>query len=251
MGALAGDENTQADNLNEDRMKTGAEIRPGGFNWLLPVLGALGFGIGFALSQAFMATIFNIAHNAVADIFSYTKTGAQYGILRGIIVGGIGGAGLGLAFKNKANAFYFALTGAVGFSLAFALVISIKADIVHGLGDAIIRVWGGPHLLSGLELSLAHGLGVGIFVGAIGSFITGLASSKNRLMSALLLGITGTLWFANAFAFAYAIYNGDLDSSWNGLGGAIGGAVLGLTLAIYFKILDRPRQPGPAIEPPA
>lgn len=50
------------------------------------------------------------------------------------------------------------------------------------------------------------------------------------------LGIAGGLWFAMAFAFEAVFFNGDVCTSWNGWGGALGWAVLGFTLALYDKV---------------
>ena len=77
-----------------------------GFNWMLPLFGAVGFGIGFALTGAIMFTIYNLAQNAFANTFPGTGVGSEVGIPRGLTVGAIGGAALGLAFKDKTLAFF-------------------------------------------------------------------------------------------------------------------------------------------------
>ena len=118
-------------------------------------------------------------------------------------------------------------------------MISLDPSVVPDLGRAIIRLMGGPVFLSSLETSLARGLGAGAIVGAIGGAVLGLASPKGRIVSSLLLGFTGAIGFANAFAFGFSIFDGNLRSSWNGLGGAMGGAIFGVTLALYYKILDK------------
>jgi hypothetical protein len=217
-----------------------------GFNWLLPLFGAIGFGVGFAVSGAINATILDIAKNSFKDVFPGTGVGPMVGITRGVIVGAIGGAGLGLAFKDKVYALYFALTGAVGFAIAFALVISLDPDIVPELGRTIIKFMGGPENLSMHEVSLSHGLGTGTIVGAIGGLVLGFASAKGRIMSSILLCLTGMIWFANAFAFGSSIYNGDMHSPWNGWGGAIGGAIFGFTLALYYMLHDKMHPISPA-----
>ena len=209
------------------------------FNWKLPLFGAIGFWVGFAFTNAIGATKFNIATNALADIFPNTRVGLEAGLLRGIIVGGAGGGALGLAFKDKTRAIYFSLIGAAGFAIAFTLVISLGPNIVPDLGRTIIRLMGGPSsYLSSFETSLAHGLGTGAIVGAIGGSILGLASPKGRLVSCLLLCFTGVIWFGNAFAFASTLPLGEASFSWEGLAGAVGGAIFGLTLALCYKIGD-------------
>jgi hypothetical protein len=210
-----------------------------GFNWMLLLFGAIGFWVGFAFTNAISVTIHNIAQNAFADVFPNTGVGPEVGILRGTIVGGIGGAALGLAFKDKIHAIYFSLTGAIGFAIAFALVISLDPSSVPDLGRTIIRLMGGPRYLSSFETSLAHGLGAGAIVGAIGGLILGLASTKGRIVSCLLLCFTGVIWFGNAFAFASTLPSGDPSFSWDGWAGAVGGAIFGLTLALYYKIHDK------------
>jgi hypothetical protein len=210
-----------------------------GFNWKLPLFGAIGFGISFALMNAIMLTIYNIAKNRVADVFPGTGVAPGESIFIGIIVGAIGGGAMGLAFKDKMLAFHFSLTGAMGFAIAFSVAISLIPSAVSDLGEAIIRLMGGSGYLSSFEFSLARGLGAGAIIGSIGGLGLGLASPKGRIASSLLLCFTGALWFANAFAFGSAIYEGDFHSSWNAWGGAIGGAIFGLTLALFYKIYDK------------
>lgn len=210
-----------------------------GFNWMLPLFGAVGFGVGFALMGAIMLTIFNLAQNSFAQAFPGSGAGPEVGILRGLIVGAIGGAALGLAFKDIKTCLFFLSTGAIGFAIAFTLVISLDPSVVPELGRAIIRLMGGPIFLSSFETPLAHGLGAGAIVGAIGGATLGLASPEGRIVSSLLLCFTGAIWFANAFAFGSSIFDGNLYSSWNGLGGALGGTIFGLTLALYYKIHDK------------
>jgi hypothetical protein len=238
-----GSEDRQLKKAQADEGKSGHETqyKGEGFNWLLPMFGAIGFGVGFAYQCAIWATMYNIAQNSFADVFPNTGVGPEVGMLRGISVGAIGGAALGLAFKDKIHALYFSLTGAIGFAIAFALVISIDPSIGSNLGWTIIGFMGGPAFLSSFETSLANGLGAGAIVGAIGGLILGLASTKGRILSSLLFCFTGAIWFANAFALGNAIKGG--CSSWNGWGGAIGGAIFGLTLTLFYKIFDKV-QPG-------
>lgn len=209
------------------------------FNWRLPLFGAVGFGVGFALRCAIMATMYNLAQNGLADAFPGTGVGPEVGVARGIVVGVIGGAALGLAFKDKIHAVYFSLAGAIGFAIAFALVISLDPRVVPDLGRAIIRLMGGPGTLSTFETALAHGLGAGAIVGAIGGAVLGLASPKGRLVPALLLCLVGAISFANTFAFGSAIMEAGLCSLWNGWGGAVEGALFGLTLGLYQRIQGR------------
>jgi hypothetical protein len=211
------------------------------FNWKLPMLGAIGFGIGFAIMGAIMLTIYNIAQNAFSDISGH-RVGIEVGALRGIVVGGVGGAGLGLALQDKMRAFYFSLAGAIGFGIAFALVISIDSFQISEIGWSIISLMGGPAGYLSLEAGLASGLGIGTIVGAFGGVALGLASPKYRIISCILLGFAGIISFANVFAFGDIIFDGDFYSSWNALGGAIGGAAIGAALALYYIISDRIQQ---------
>jgi hypothetical protein len=209
------------------------------YNWNLPLFGAIGFGISFALMGAIMLTIYNIAQNFFAYAFGEVKAGIETGALRGIVVGGIGGAALGLAHKDKKHAYYFALAGAVGFGIAFALVISINSHFVSEIGWTIIELMGGPAGVPSLEAELAQGLGIGTIIGAVGGLGLGLASPKYRAISSLLLCVAGIIVFGNIFAFGSIVYDGRLNSSWNAWGGALGGAILGAVLALYYLIAER------------
>jgi hypothetical protein len=210
------------------RVAPAAQGKREGFNWLLPLYGAIGFGVGFALMRAMGLTIYNNAVNSFADVFPGTGVGPSVGVTRGFIVGLLGGGALGLAYKDKLHAFYFGVAGAVGFAYAFAMVVSIVPKSVPDVGWAIIGLMGGPlggelSYLSDLETSLAHGLGEGAIIGAIGCLVLGLGSTKGRLVPCLLLGLTGTIAFANVFAFCESIYAADMCESWNGWGGALAG----------------------------
>lgn len=208
------------------------------FNWKLPIWGAIGFGIGFAVMGAIMFTIYNIAQNAFSEISGH-RVGIGVGVLRGIVVGGVGGACLGLALKDKTRAYYYSLAGAIGFGIAFAVVISIDSFLVSQIGWAIIDFMGGPVGFLSFEAELAGGLGIGTIVGAIGGSILGLASPKYRAISSLLLCFAGIISFGNVFAFGNTIFDGNFFSSWNALGGALGGVTLGAALALYYVIADR------------
>jgi len=243
MRDVGGSEDRQFKTVSDDeaRRRHETENQEEGFNWMLPLFGAIGFGVGFALTCAISATMYNIVQNAWVDVYPGTGVGPDVGVLRGIIVGLIGGAALGLAFDGKMHAVYFSFTGAIGFAIAFALVISLDPMTVPDLGGAIIRFMGGPEFLSSFEIALAHGLGAGAIVGAIGGLVLGLASPKGRIVCSLLLCFTGATWFANAFAVESAVVEDGLCSSWNVGGGAAGGAIFGLALALYYRIHGRLR----------
>jgi len=207
------------------------------FNWKLPVSGAIGFGIGFAVMGAIMLTIYNIAQNTFSDVSGH-RVGVEVGALRGIVVGGVGGAGLGLALRDKIRVIYFSLAGALGFGIAFALVISVDSFQISEIGWAIISLMGGPAGYLSLEVGLAKGLGIGTIVGAFGGLALGLASPKYKIISCTLLGFAGVISFANVFAFGSIIFDGNFFSLWNALGGAIGGAAIGVALALHYIISD-------------
>jgi hypothetical protein len=207
------------------------------FNWKLPMLAAIGFGISFGITGAIMFTVDNIAQNAFSEVSGH-RVGVEIGALRGIIVGGIGATGLGLAIQDKARAIRYSLAGAIGFGIAFALVISVDSFRLSEIGWAIIGLMGGPAGYSDLETRLASGLGVGIVVGALGGLSLGLASPKYKLISCALLALAGTISFAGAFAFGELIFDGRFYSLWNALGGAIGGAAFGAALALHYRLSD-------------
>ena len=187
---------------------------------------------------AIMLTIYNIAQNSFARAFNEVEVGIEVGALRGIVAGGIGGAGLGLALKDKIRTYTFALAGAIGFGIAFALVISIDSSVAPNIGRAIIRLMGNPGILSMYETELAHGLGTGAIVGAVGGSVLGLAAPKYKAISCLLLCFAGIVSFANVFAVGNILFDGDFFSAWNAWGGAVGGAVLGAALSLYYIISD-------------
>ena len=205
------------------------------FNWNLPLFGAIGFGVGFAIMCAINLTLINLNTNYLASPYSGTKIYPTVGIVRGLIVGAIGGAALGLGFKNKKKTLYLSCAGAIGFAIGFALVIYTGSDTVISIGKAIMGHIG-YESHSYLGFNIAEGLGTGVIVGAFGGFVLGLVLKKNKIVSALFLSFTSTFGFAIAFAIGFAAYTGNLCSTWDGIGGAIGGAILGLTLALYNKI---------------
>jgi len=210
------------------------------FHWLLPFLGALGFGIGFALTGAIMRSIYYEVWISVKHTFGEQVNPIWFGVSAwlGIISGGLGGSSLGWALKNKKLAIHLALAGAIGFGIAFLLILI--PDLGWNLGWEIIHLMGGP-VGSGyldLEVELAHGLGMGTIVGALGGLALGLAVPRYRVISCLLLCIAGIFAFGNVFAFGYTIYDAHMNSPWNGMGGALGGAALGLALALHTLVSD-------------
>lgn len=209
-----------------------------GFNWKLPFFGAVGFGIGFMIMCGISSTILDTAINGTNQSLMLPLMGPETSVFKGIVVGGIGGAMLGLAFKDKKYALYFAVAGAVGFALAFAYLTMFLYHAVYDLGRFMIKAvfWGVQDLE--IESAVAKGVGLGTVVGALGGFILGLASPKARLVSAILLAIVGAIWFANAFTFGAMIFDASC-SPWNGMGGAIGGFLFGLTLAIIYWIYEK------------
>ena len=156
---------------------------------------------------------------------------------RGFLVGAIGGASLGLAFKDKINSVYFSLSGALGFSTAFAFVLYIAKD-VSDIGWSIEKFIFGSEI-SYYDPALAKGVGAGALIGSLGGLILGLASPKGRIISSILLCLTGTIWFVNAFAFGFSIYTGNLNSIWNGVAGAVGGAIFGFVLGLNYWVHDK------------
>jgi hypothetical protein len=223
----------------ESEAKTGKSK----FNWRLPLWGAIGFGLGFAVMGAIMLTIYNSAVNSFARAFGEVKVGLEVGAFRGVIVGMAGGAGLGFALKDKTRFLYLALAGALGFGIAFALVISIDSFLVSQIGWVIIGLVSTPAGYSSLAAQIARGLGaqglgMGAMIGAIGGAVLGLATPKYRAISALLLCFAGIIAFGTVFAFGDNIFDGHFYSSWNAVGGALAGAALGIALALHYLIAD-------------
>lgn len=209
-----------------------------GLNWRLPIFGGIGFGVGFALICGFSSIIFALAENSTNHAFSYPLINPVMGVGRGFFIGGIGGATLGLAFKGKKYALHFAIAGAFGFALAYFYLINFLYDTVYDIGRLVIKtVFGLPTDLF-IESFAAQGVGIGSVIGAIGGFALGLASPKGRIVCAFLLAIVGAFWFANAFTFESTIYDGSC-STWNALGGAVGGILFGFALAIFYVIYDK------------
>lgn len=211
------------------------------FNWMLPILGAIGFGVGFALVGGIMLTIYHNVTNSWARVFSedLKKDAIILGALRGVLAGGIGGAGLGWALKNKKRAQDLSLAGAIGFGISFALVIFVDSGFLSDIGWALMRLMGAPAGYSEVEASLARGLGMGTIIGALGGLALGLTFPRHRAISSLLLCVAGIFSFGNVFAVGSHSFDGRFFSSWNALGGAIGGAFLGIAFALYFIISDR------------
>jgi hypothetical protein len=155
-------------------------------------------------------TSVDMIKNTFADIFPGTAVGPEVGFTRGVIVGAIGGAALGLGFKRRKHILWLALAGALGFGIGFAY----------------------PTLLASIADILAYEyLWAGVLIGAVGGTSLGVAATRGSILRTILVGAAGAVSFACAFAVRGAVYNQDLCSSWNGLAGAIGGAGLGLALA--------------------
>lgn len=232
-----GSEFIQLKTLREDvgGKKSETQNKKSKFNWNLPLFGAIGFGVGFAIMCAINLTLINLNANFLAAPYSVIKIYPIVGVIRGLIVGAIGGTALGLGFKNKNKTLYLSCACAIGFAIGFALVIYTGQDIVISIGRAIMGHIG-YESHSYLGFNIAEGLGTGVIVGTFGGFVLGLVLKKNKIVSALFLSITSAFGFSIAFAIGFAAYTGNLCSIWDGIGGAIGGAILGLTLALYNKI---------------
>ena len=235
-GSAASSSNNPEDNIGNHQVEKIAHRA--GFNWKLPLFGAVGFGIGFMLICGISSTILDLAINATNHAFGEPGTGPLGSVFKGMVAGSIGGAMLGLAFKEKKYAGYFALAGALGFGLAFAYLTLFLYDAVYDIGRFVIKfVFLGVQDYE-IESAVAQGVGAGTFVGALGGFILGLASPKARWIAAPLLAIVGAFWFSNAFTFGAMIFDASC-SPWNGMGGAVGGFLFGLTLAIFYWIYDK------------
>ena len=240
--------------VNEEKLKEQNERLK--FNWMLPIWGAIGFGIGFALVGGIMLTIYHHSTISFAHVFS-KKVDLNVIVLdavRGIFVGCVGGAGLGLALKDRSRIFYLSLAGAIGFGWAFALAVA-SDDIVSDIGQAILQLT----RKESYDTTLAYGYGMGTVVGGIGGLVLGLALPKYRAIASFLLSVAGIFSFGFAFAggyllmdgrffsswdalvrrtyFIYYLYDYDFFCPWNAWGGIVGGISLGIALALYYKIL--------------
>jgi hypothetical protein len=186
----------------------------------------------------FGATILAMAQNGIKHAFSEPMLGPEISVFRGLVSGGIGGAMLGLAFREKKYALHFAIAGAIGFGLAFGYLTVFLYDAVFDLGRSVVQmVFLGVRSYE-IESAVAQGVGAGTVMGALGGFILGLASPRGRWIAAPVLAVVGAFWFANAFTFEAISFNGSC-SAWNGWGGAAGGLLFGLTLAIFYWLYDR------------
>ncbi len=209
-----------------------------GFNWKLPIFGGIGFGVGFALMCGFSSTIFVLAARAFEYDSLDPLNSPDIAAIRGFIAGAIGGAMIGFAFKVKKYVIHFAIAGAIGFTAAYFYLVSFLNDSVFDIGRFVIKTFFGLSTDLFIESFAAKGVGIGSVIGAIGGFALGLASPKGRIVCAFLLAIVGAFWFANAFTFEATIYDGSC-STWNALGGAVGGILFGLALAIFYVIYDK------------
>lgn len=220
---------SQAGVKEPEKDKNGLPNQTESLNWNLPLLGALGFGFAFALLSAVTTTSFYIRKNATAYIFEISRN-INIGdiMLKGLLVGAIGGGIMGLAYKDKTRAVRFLLSGAVGFGVAFVLAYSLMPDIV-------MKIY--PF--------------AGAIIGFVGGFALGIGVNKGKLVLPLLLSLVGVIWFSIAFAIGIILPR-DLCSFWNtwagvilcspwdGWAGAIGGALFGMTIAIYDKVISQP-----------
>lgn len=206
------------------------------FNWGLPLLGAIGFGIGFALMSGIMLTIYHHSLISLSRDFSekIDLDIIKLGAFRGILAGCIGGVGLGLAHKDKSRIFYLSLAGAIGFGWAFVLVIA--SDVMWDIGWTIVSLIGNSAGYFAYDAGLAQGSGMGSVVGGIGGLVLGLALPKYRVIASLLLSLAGILSFSFVFTVGSYLFDGNFFSSWNAWGGIVGGASLGMALALYYKI---------------
>jgi hypothetical protein len=239
MDYINGSETIQLQTLMEENEKERSETqnKESKFNWKFPLFGAIGFGVGFAIMYAITLTHLNMSTNALASSYPGTRIDPIVGIYRGLIVGAIGGATLGLGLNNKKKAFYLSCACAIGFAIGFYLVISVGNEIVLSIGRAIMGSLGyESESHSYLGWGIARGLGTGVIVGAIGGSVLGLALKKDKIVFALIFSFTSAIGFAIAFAIGYATYTGRLYSIWDGIGGGIGGATIGFTLALYNSI---------------
>ena len=231
---------TEAVDNAEKKEKKRKHVEKSQFNWRLPLLGAIGFGIGFVLMSAIMLTIYHHSTNSIFRAFNEKAdlNVIVLGAVRGIFIGGVGGAGLGLALKNRTLTYYLSLAGAIGFGWAFVLGISNDV-ITSDIGWAIVRLRGNSagYFLYNSGLT-AQGSGIGSVVGGIGGLVLGLALPKYRAIASLLLSLAGLISFATVFTIGSYLFDGRFFSSWNAWGGIVVGASLGIALALYFKILD-------------
>ena len=179
-----------------------------GFNWGLPILGALGFGFAFAFLSAITGANYEISRNNIAHIFEDTPVSLTTGFFRGIITGAIGSGVMGLAYKNITRVVQFAIRGALGFGFAFAAAVFYSFDL-------------NPNELNYLI--------AGAMIGLIAGLALGFDTKTDGLVLSLLLGLVGAIWFAIAFPIVCARALCFLEcmgriwfSPWNGWAGAIG-----------------------------
>ena len=193
-------------------------------NWKLPLFGAIGFGIGFAIFCTISFTIYASARNSFAHVGIGSAIDISEIMLKGIIVGALGGGAIGLAFEDETRAPYFSFAGAVGFTTALIIMSSVS-----GLSSRPEK---------------------GAMLGAIVGLFLGLAVPKARIATSLLLGLAGSIWFAIAFTiqnnlpstYGFSTAISLVCSKWDGWGGAIGGTIFGIILALNFKIYDKLQQ---------
>ncbi len=221
-----------------DKEKLKEQAERSKFNWMLPILGAIGFGIGFALMSGIMLTIYHHSIISISRAFSekVDLDVISLGAVRGIFIGSVGGAGLGLAHKDKSRILYLSLAGAIGFGWAFVFVIASDV-IVSKIGWAIVDLIGKSAGYFSYSAELSQGSGMGSVVGGIGGLVLGLALPKYRAIASFLLSLAGILSFSFVFVIGSYLFDGHFFSSWNAWAGVVGGISLGIALALYYKIL--------------
>lgn len=223
--------------VDKEKLKEQAEGTK--FNWMLPILGAIGFGIGFALMSGIMLTIYHHSIISISRAFGekIDLDIIALGAVRGIFIGSVGGAGLGLAHKDKSQIFYLSLAGAIGFGWAFVLVVASDV-IVSNIGWAIVDLIGKSAGFFSYSAELSKGSGMGSVVGGIGGLVLGLTLPKYRAIASFLLCLAGILSFSFVFVIGSYLFDGHFFSLWNAWSGIVGGISLGIALALYYKILD-------------
>lgn len=170
-------------------------------NWKIPLYGALGFGIGFALFLAFafaLREIYNIATGVVLiALFS-----------------AFGGALLGLALNDRRKILYLSIACAAGFA----------SGLVTGL--AVIHL-----------MKIADALG-GFIMGAFGGAAVGIVLKDRK--NIIYLSLAGAVGFCTGFFITDLILYPVTDLAGNLIAGAGIGAVGGWTLglAVSFRAND-------------
>jgi hypothetical protein len=166
-------------------------------NWKLPLYGAAGFGLGFAL---FLAAAFELKLMGIYNL--------AIGAVLIALFSGIGGAILGFALEDRKKIFYLSVACAVGFALG--LVIGLAAVYLTKFSDIL-----------------------GSFImGAFGGAAIGIALKDKKKI--IYLSLAGAAGFCIGFLIADLILYPVTDLIGNliaGAGiGAVGGWMLGLAI---------------------